>query len=86
MTTLALAFLALQLAVILAAGWQATAGCLILDLLALLVATAEGTRRLGVAGLLRYLAVRLDCAAWAWERGWDAFGQRRDAWAERARE
>jgi len=71
--TLALAFAALQLAVIFAAGWQATAGCLVMDALALLVALAEGVRRRGVAGLLRWLAVRLQALALAWEHAGAAY-------------
>lgn len=71
--TLTLVFLALQAAIIATAGWQATAGCIVLDLLALLVALAEGTRRLGISGLLRHLAVRLQALALAWEHGGRAY-------------
>ena len=78
-----LIFALLQLAVIAIAGWQATAYVLLLDFVALLIAAAEGVRRLGLAGLLRWLAVRLDCAAWAVDGLGRAFQERRAAWAER---
>ena len=65
---LSIFFLA-QLTIIATAGYQATAGCLILDALALLIAAAEGVRRLGLAGLLRWLAVRLQAGAMAVEHG-----------------
>lgn len=69
MTAALCVFALAQIAIIATAGWQATAGCLILDALALLIAAAEGVRRLGVAGLLRWLAVRLQAGALAVEHG-----------------
>ena len=87
-----LIFILLQAAVIAVAGWQATAYVLILDALALLIAAAEGVRRLGLAGLLRWLAVRLQAAALAVEhadaawRGWTEPAQAERTGIEKAME